>query len=152
MASHSFHRAVLASGTLVAAALLETLLGGAAGGSIVAAAAGGVGANFLHQLTDAFGKRLSTLGRAGEAEPLYRDALAMRQRLFAGDHPDVATSLHNLAGVLEALGRAGEACDFMKQAAAMIARLRGADDAMSQEWSTHRDHMCGGGAEITSAG
>jgi tetratricopeptide (TPR) repeat protein len=36
-------------------------------------------------------------GRYSDAEPLYSDALAMRKRLFAGDHPDVATSLNNLA-------------------------------------------------------
>jgi tetratricopeptide repeat protein len=89
---------------------------------------------------------LETLGRAGEAEPLYRDVLAMVQRIFPGDHLDVATSLNNLAGVLETLGRAGEACAFMTQAAEMIVRLRGTDDARSREWCARRDRICSGGA------
>jgi Tetratricopeptide repeat len=29
-------------------------------------------------------------GRYSEAEPLYRDALAMRQRLLGEEHPDIA--------------------------------------------------------------
>jgi hypothetical protein len=31
------------------------------------------------------------------AEALYEEALAMKKRLFPTDHPDVATSLNNLA-------------------------------------------------------
>jgi hypothetical protein len=73
----------------------------------------------------------------------------MLQRLSAGDHPDVATSLNNLASVLQALGRAGETCTFMTQATEMILRLRGADDAMSQAWFARRDRICSGGGSTT---
>jgi tetratricopeptide (TPR) repeat protein len=38
-------------------------------------------------------------GRYEEAEPLYLQALELREKLFGNDHPDVATSYFNL-GVL----------------------------------------------------
>ena len=36
-------------------------------------------------------------GRYAEAEPLYERALAIREKALGPDHPDVATSLNNLA-------------------------------------------------------
>jgi tetratricopeptide (TPR) repeat protein len=36
-------------------------------------------------------------GRYSEAEPLYQQALALRQNLLGDEHPDVATSFNNLA-------------------------------------------------------
>jgi len=36
-------------------------------------------------------------GKYKEAEPLYQQALALRQKLLGDDHPDVAASLNNLA-------------------------------------------------------
>jgi len=48
-------------------------------------------------------------GRYEEAEPLYRDALAMGQRLLGEAHPAVANSLNNLAGLYESQGRYEEA-------------------------------------------
>ena len=39
-----------------------------------------------------------------EAEPLYRRALAIRERVFGPDHPEVSTSLNNLANLLTASG------------------------------------------------
>jgi tetratricopeptide (TPR) repeat protein len=38
-------------------------------------------------------------GRYGEAEPRYLEALAMRKQLLGEAHPDVASSLNNLAGL-----------------------------------------------------
>jgi hypothetical protein len=40
-----------------------------------------------------------------EAEPLLVEALAMRKRLLGEEHPAVATSLNNLAGLYESQGR-----------------------------------------------
>ena len=39
----------------------------------------------------------ATQGRYAEAEPLYKRALAIREKALGPDHPDVATSLNNLA-------------------------------------------------------
>ena len=43
------------------------------------------------------GVALRAQGRYGEAEPLYRRALAIREEALGPDHPDTAPSLNNLA-------------------------------------------------------
>jgi tetratricopeptide (TPR) repeat protein len=45
----------------------------------------------------------------GEAEPLYRRSLAIREQQLGPDHLVVATSLNNLAGLYDSQGRYGEA-------------------------------------------
>ena len=47
---------------------------------------------------------LETKGDYGEAEPPLRRALAIREKALGPDHPDVATSLNNLAGLLHDKG------------------------------------------------
>ena len=47
-------------------------------------------------LTDLAGLLKST-GRYTEAEPLYREALTIRQKALPPDHPDLANTLNNLA-------------------------------------------------------
>ena len=64
-------------------------------------------------------------GRYEEAEPLYRDALAMRKRLLGEAHPAVATSLNNLAELYESQGRYEEAEPLYLEALAMRKRLLG---------------------------
>ena len=64
-------------------------------------------------------------GRYGEAEPLYQEALAMRKRLLGDEHPDVATSLNNLALLYNNQGRYGEAEPLYQEALAMWKRLLG---------------------------
>jgi tetratricopeptide (TPR) repeat protein len=61
------------------------------------------------------------------AHELHEDALAMRQRLYNGDHPDVANSLNNVALILSTLGKYGRARDLHEQALAMRRRLYGGD-------------------------
>ncbi|MBO3463905.1 tetratricopeptide repeat protein, partial [Aetokthonos hydrillicola] len=53
---------------------------------------------------------------------LFIDALAMTKRLFAGDHPDVATSLNNLALLYNSQGRYNEA-EPLHQEALKIAEV-----------------------------
>ena len=50
-------------------------------------------------------------GRYEQAEPLYQRALAIREKALGPDHPDVATSLNNLARLYQPPGpvRAGRA-------------------------------------------
>ena len=59
----------------------------------------------------------------GGAEPLYREVLEMRQRLFPGDHRDVAGSLVILAYCLDDLDRLSEALDRAQRAADMADRI-----------------------------
>ena len=55
-------------------------------------------------------------GRYGEAEPLYVQALEIRQAELGDRHPDTATSLNNLAGLYRSQGRYGEAEPLFVQA------------------------------------
>jgi CHAT domain-containing protein/Flp pilus assembly protein TadD len=55
------------------------------------------------------GMELYQVGRYGEAEPLYQEALTIFRQQLGNSHPDVATSLNNLALLYEAQGRYGEA-------------------------------------------
>ena len=41
-------------------------------------------------------------GKYDEAEPLYKESLAIRKKVFGDEHPSVATGLNNLAGLLKA--------------------------------------------------
>ncbi|MEH1829563.1 MAG: CHAT domain-containing tetratricopeptide repeat protein, partial [Nostoc sp.] len=54
-------------------------------------------------------------GRYADAEPLYRQALEMRKRLLGEEHPDVATSLNNLAGLYWRQGDINHALKFFTQ-------------------------------------
>ena len=49
------------------------------------------------------------MGRYAEAEPLYRRSLEVREKQLGRDHPDVATSLNNLANLYWSMGRYAEA-------------------------------------------
>jgi serine/threonine protein kinase/tetratricopeptide (TPR) repeat protein len=62
-------------------------------------------------------------GRAAEALSLYQRSLEMRQRLFKGDHPDIAESLNNLGYCLAALNRFDEGLQMHQTALAMRRRL-----------------------------
>ena len=48
-------------------------------------------------------------GKYGKAIPLAEEALAIRQRILGKEHPDVATSLNNLAELYRVQGKYGEA-------------------------------------------
>jgi len=62
-------------------------------------------------------------GRYADAEPLYREALAMFKRLYKGDHLTVATFLNNLASLLKEKGRYAESESLYQDALAMQKRL-----------------------------
>jgi Tetratricopeptide repeat len=57
--------------------------------------------------------------RFAEAEALLRRALAIDERSFGADHPEVATDLNNLASLLQATNRLGEAEPLMRRAVAI---------------------------------
>jgi tetratricopeptide (TPR) repeat protein len=63
-------------------------------------------------------------GKYADAETLYREALAMRRRLYPKqDHPDLAASLNNLANVLKDQGKHAGAEAVYRAALAMYRRL-----------------------------
>ncbi|MBD2021152.1 tetratricopeptide repeat protein, partial [Leptolyngbya sp. FACHB-36] len=66
-------------------------------------------------------------GRYSEAEPLYVQALDIRQRQLGSDHPHVATSLNNLAGLYQSQGRYSEAEPLYVQALDISQRQLGND-------------------------
>ena len=63
-------------------------------------------------------------GRYAEAEPLYKRALAIREKALGPAHPDVATSLENMAALYRNTGRENEAKELDKRAAAIRAIKR----------------------------
>lgn len=73
-------------------------------------------ANRAHQLA----KRLATAGRVDEAAALYRQSIAIKQRVLGPNDPEVATTLHNLALLLKVAGRADEAESIWAEARAVL--------------------------------
>src|ERR1700750_855260 len=58
-------------------------------------------------------------GRYAEAEPLFKRALAIRQKALGPAHPDVGQSLNNLATLYERQGRHTDAEPLFRQALAV---------------------------------
>ena len=70
---------------------------------------------------------MTSQGRYAEAEPLYKRALAIREKALGPDHPDVARSLNNLAELYENQGRYAEAEPLYKRALAIREKALGPD-------------------------
>jgi len=60
-----------------------------------------------------------------EAEPLYRCALAIYERVLGPDHPDTASSLNNLAALYDAQGKYVEAEPLLQRALAIYEQVQG---------------------------
>jgi tetratricopeptide (TPR) repeat protein len=65
--------------------------------------------------------------RYGEAEPLYKRALAIREKALGPDHPDTATSLDDLAFLYQWQRKYAEAEQLYKRALAIRERALGPD-------------------------
>ncbi len=65
------------------------------------------------------------MGEYKEAEPLHLEALDLHKRLLGENHPNVATSLNNLAGLYESQGRYTEAEPLYLEALDLLKRLLG---------------------------
>jgi tetratricopeptide (TPR) repeat protein len=68
---------------------------------------------------------LQDQGRYGDAEPLFKRALAIKEKAFGPDHPGVALGLSNLASLYNAQGRYGEAEPLHKRALAIMEKALG---------------------------
>jgi tetratricopeptide (TPR) repeat protein len=55
-------------------------------------------------------------GKYTEAEPLFKQALAIREQRLGPQHPDTAQSLNNLAGLYQAQGKYAEAEPLYRRA------------------------------------
>jgi tetratricopeptide (TPR) repeat protein len=62
---------------------------------------------------------LQDTNRLGEAESLYRRALAIDEKSYGPEHSRVAIDLNNLASLLQATNRLGEAEPLMRRALAI---------------------------------
>lgn len=77
----------------------------------------------LAQSLNNLGFVLTIQGRLSEAEPFFREALAMHRRLFTDDHAHLANSLNNVGNLLHNQGRLAEAEPFYRDSLAMHQRL-----------------------------
>ena len=79
------------------------------------------------QLFTFAGLNAFTQGKYAEAEPLYVRALAISEQQLGADHPDTATSFHNLAGLYHTQGKYAEAEPLYQRALAIREQQLGAD-------------------------
>ncbi len=79
------------------------------------------------RLMNQLGLLLNAKALHAEAEPLMRRALAIDEKSFGPDHPDVATDLDNLAGLLQATNRLVEAEPLLRRALAIDEKSFGPD-------------------------
>ena len=56
------------------------------------------------------------MGEYAKAEPLYQEALRIRQKVLGPEHPDTARSLNNLAALYLAMGEYAKAEPFFQEA------------------------------------
>lgn len=76
------------------------------------------------------GELYTEQGKLNEAEPLLREALAMRQRLFPPDHFEVASSHEGLARLLTARGDFVQAEALFQKALPVVEREMGPNHAL----------------------
>ena len=76
-------------------------------------------------LRSTLGDVYTDLGEYLSAESMHRQALEIREKLLGNEHPDVATSLNNLARVLGEQGKLAEAEAMQRKALAMRKKLLG---------------------------
>jgi len=78
-----------------------------------------------------------------EAEPLFKQALEVRRKIYGENHPDVATSLNNLAEVYSKEGKYNEAEPLHKQALEIFRKIYG-------EYHPYVAHLLNNLAEVYS--
>jgi len=71
---------------------------------------------FLAYALNAIAEFFRTVGHWFEAEPIYRQALSIREEFFGPEHPNVAQSLYNLAELLNRKGNHAEAASLYRRA------------------------------------
>jgi tetratricopeptide (TPR) repeat protein len=79
------------------------------------------------RLLNQAGYYLYERGRYGEAKPLYERSLAIREKALGAEHPAMATSLGNLAGLYRAQGEYAQALPLFERSLAIYEKARGAE-------------------------
>jgi tetratricopeptide (TPR) repeat protein len=79
------------------------------------------------------GRYLHLRGRLVETEPLYAEALAIREKLLGSEHPDVASSLHNQAWLYFDQGKYLEAEPLYLRALTIRQNALGAENTQEAE-------------------
>jgi CHAT domain-containing protein/tetratricopeptide (TPR) repeat protein len=69
-------------------------------------------------------------GRYADAEPLHRRALAIREKALGHNHPDVATSLNNLALLYKSQARFADAEPLYKEVLGILEKTLGQDHSL----------------------
>ena len=67
------------------------------------------------------------MGEYAKAEPLYQEALRIRQKVLGPEHPEVATSLNNLAALYNAMGEYAKAEPLYQEALRICQKVFGPD-------------------------
>jgi tetratricopeptide (TPR) repeat protein len=81
----------------------------------------------LARALNAVARLLRNVGRYAEAEPLFEEALRIRERVLGGEHPETLVSVNDLAGLYESQGRYGEAEPLYLRALAASERVLGGE-------------------------
>ena len=71
--------------------------------------------------------RLYQEGKYEEAVPIARQLVALAKKVLGPDHPDVATSLNNLAEIYSAQGQYAMALPLYEQALSIVKKALGHD-------------------------
>jgi len=91
------------------------------------------------RLLNQAGFYLKERARYAEAEPLYRRALAIREKVLGPEHPDAAMSLNNLAGLYRIQGQYAQAESLYTRALAIAEKTWGLDHPSPVPYETHED-------------
>ena len=73
-------------------------------------------------------------GKYDEAKPLYERAIAIGEKTLGAEHPDLASWLNNLAGLLQAQGKYDEAKPLYERAIAIGEKALGAEHPELATW------------------
>jgi hypothetical protein len=82
--------------------------------------------------TFALGELLAEAGRAGEAVPLLREAVAVRREALPPDHPDLAVATSVLGDALRQTGQTAEAEPLLTESHATLARAAAGDASLAE--------------------
>src|SRR5271165_1887548 len=87
---------------------------------------------------------LRDTNRLAEAEPLFRRALAIDEKIFGPEHPDVATSLNNLGELYQAQGQYAKAEPLFQRALAIREKVLGPQPQRSSATPQNPRPICEG--------
>jgi tetratricopeptide (TPR) repeat protein len=76
-------------------------------------------------LCNQLGYYLQMIGEYAEAQPLYERSLEIREKVLGPEHPDTASSLNNLAGLLHDQGKYAEAQSLYERALEICENILG---------------------------